>query len=576
MAEMDRKEIIDLHHRLRTQWQARNGEYDLSRSRYNGDHWDSVTNPIPANRYSLTLNYLRPVVDKAVFSLVGRIPAIQVMPTGTDLESRRHAESLEGILYGTWNQNSMQKVLFSTAWDSFVLRRGLVYIWWDPKQKMVRVKNASPDHFFPEYDGDTIWRAVYVSRRNTERLKAEYPDMADQIKQDSEMDWAPTISDDMYRSKADGQTTVFDVFNIDGTQHRLMGEAVRMRTLHYPFKDIPFIEFPCFPQGGMAEPLNLIDQLVELNQYLDQLVSQKADIIARYANPTILDFASGQSAEDIRRAVAAQGAVIPVRRDGNIGLLNWQGTVPAIDEQIALVMGTIFDLSGTPRSVFGDVGRNNSGVSVNASMTPLSESTEAHESVWGDARSQLNEYILMLWEEFMKGEEIVFRGRYPTQSGSMKVYDVALKGKDINGWYKNRIKWPSAIRIDDPVYVQNHLQQLQAQPFPAISLYTYLEQMGFEDVEAEIDRIGIQLEDPRFHPDRMKAAIDGMTALQGQALPGAGVDPNADPGLNAMSGMMGGMGANPPGVPGADQALTDSMASAGAPDQNLFNAAKKG
>jgi len=568
MAEMDRKEILDLYGKLRTQWQERNGQYDTARLRYNGTHWDA-SNPEPANRYALTMNYLKPFVDKSVQSLVGRVPAIQVMPTGTELEARRHAELLEGVLYGTWSFNSMPKILFPTAWDSFVLRRGLIYIWWDPKAKQVRLKNATPDHFYPEYDGEELFRAVYVSRRNTDRLRAEYPDYADEIKQDSEMDWTPTIADDMYRSKADGQTTVFDVFEIDGTQHRLMGEAVRIRNLQYPFKSLPFVEFPCFPQGGLAEPLNMIDQLVELNQYLDQLVSQKADIISRYANPTILDMNSGQSAEDIRRAVAAQGAVIPLRRDGDIRLLNWQGTVPAIDEQITLILDTMFDLAGKPRSSFGQTITNQSGIVTNLSLNPTLQSNEAHEAVWGDALSSLNEMILMLWEEFMKGDDISFRGRYATQTGTLKMYDVALKGKDIAGWYKNRIKWPSAIRTDDPVYVQNHLQQLQAQPFPALSLYTYLEEMGVEDVEAEIDRIGLQLQDPRFHPDRMGAAVDAMTRLQGASLP---QDPSAgspDP-MSGMAGPMGSqspMGGQPPTPPGAQNARADALAASGTPNQ---------
>ena len=157
----------------------------------------------------------------------------------------------------------------------------------------------------------------------------------------------------------------------------------------------------------------------------------------------------------------------------------------------------------------------------------------------------------------MSGDEISFRGRYSTQSGSQKVYDVSITGKEIGGWYKNRIKWPSAIRTDDPVYVQNHLQQLQAQPFPAISLYTYLEEMGVEDVEAEIDRIGLQLEDPRFHPDRMTAGVDALTSLQGSVLP-------TDPTVAPMDGMAGGMGAQPPG---AQNAMADSLAASGNPNQ---------
>jgi hypothetical protein len=542
-------EVLALYKSLRTQWTARNAEYDTARRRYNGQHWDAATNPEVANRYSLTLNYLKPFVDKSVQSLIGRIPALQVMPSGTDEVSRRHAEQLEGVLYGTWNANDAPKVFFSTAWDSFVLRRGIVYVWWDPSAKLVRFKNITPDHFYPEYDGEDLWRTVVVSRRNTARLKVQYPGDAELIIPDSEADFAGTNIDDSGRLTAKDQTTVFDVFDTEGWHTRLMGFYIRSTKTDYPFRSLPFVEFPCYPQGGFAEPLNMIDQLVELNQYLDQLVSQKADIIARYANPTILDHASGQGPEDIRRAVAAQGAVIPIRRDGDITLLNWQGTVPAIDEQITLVMDALFDLAGKPRASFGQTITNQSGIVTNLSLNPTLQSNEMHETVWNQSLSLLNEYILMLWEKFMAGDEIDFRGRYATETGSQKLYDIAILGKDIGGWYKNRIKWPSAIRTDDPVYVQNHLQQLTATPFPALSLYTYLEEMGVEDVEAEIDRIGLQLEDARFHPDRMTAAVDAMSQLNSTAV--------GPPGQMDLEGS----------PTGEQEAFTGSMEAAGTPDQ---------
>ena len=389
--------------------------------------------------------------------------------------------------------------------------------------------------------------AGFSYRPNEEKLAGDIHVKKELIVPDSEAEFGGTFTDDQGRLTAKDQTTVFDVFDTEGWHTRLMGHSIRSMKTDYPFKSLPFVEFPCFPQGGFTEPLNMIDQLIELNQYLDQLVSQKADIIARYANPTILDFASGQGPEDIRRAVAAQGAVIPIRRDGNIALLNWTGTVPAIDEQITLVMDALFDLAGKPRASFGQTITNQSGIVTNLSLNPTLQSNEAHESIWGRSLAQLNEYILMLWEHFMSGDTINFAGRYSTQTGSQKLYDVSIIGKDIGGWYKNRIKWPSAIRTDDPVYVQNHLQQLTATPFPALSLYTYLEEMGVEDVEAEIDRIGLQLEDPRFHPDRMESAVNAMTSLQGNSVPGVDMGDET--------------------APGAQAAFTDSNEAAGVPAQ---------
>lgn len=520
MADMTRSDVIDLYTQLRAQWAGRNGEYDTSRRRYHGEHWDTETNPAPVNRYSLTLNYLKPFVDKSVQLLMGRMPAIQVMPPGVDEAARRLAEQEEGILYGTWEFNNAVEVFQKTAWDSFVLRRGVVYVWWDPKVSKVRFKNCAPEHFYPEYDGDEIYRAIYVQRRSTAALKEQYPNEASDIVDDPAMDFHPVEGASIDRVMAKGQTTVIDCYTKDGRFYRLMGNAFIERKLDLPFDRVPFVEFPCYPVSGETEPLNMIDQLVELNQYVDQLVSQQADIISRYANPVVLDVASGQSPENIRKAMGAPGAVIPVKRDGDIRLLGWQGNIPAIDQQMTFVLDSLFDLAGKPRSSFGQTITNQSGVVTNLALTPTLQSNEQHESIWGQKLSELNMMILAMYEKNMAGEPIQFQGRYAGQTGSTKYYDVDLTGEEIAGWYKNRIKWPSAIRTDDPVYVQNNLQQLTSDP-PAVSLYTYLERAGVEDVEAEIDRIQQQLEDPRLHPDRLQSAVDAASTIEQNALPGS-------------------------------------------------------
>jgi hypothetical protein len=506
-------------------WATRDGEYDLARRRYLGEHWTAADNPAPTNRYSLTLNYLKPFVDKSVQLLVGRMPAIQVLPPGVDEDARRLAEQEEGILYGTWERNNAAETFQKTAWDSFVLRRGLIYVWWDPSKEMVRFKNCPPEHFYPEYDGDEIYRAMYVQRRSTMALKEQFPEYASQIIEDSAMDFPPIAGASLDRVTAPGQTTVIDVFVRGGKFYRCMGNAFISLDLDLPFEEVPFIEFPCYPVSGETEPLNMLDQLVELNQYLDQLFSQQADIIAKYANPTILDKASGQAPEAIRKAMGSPGAVIPIKRDGNVELLNWQGSVPAIGEQMTFAIDALFDLAGKPRSSFGQTITNQSGVVTNLALTPTLQSNEFHESIWGRKLSRLNEWILALWEKNRAGDIIEFKGRKTGQSGSTKFYEVDITGEEIAGWYKNEIKWPSAIRTDDPVYIQNNLNQLTSDP-PAMSLYTYLEKAGVQDVEAEIDRIQQQLEDPRLHPDRLASAVDAAAAISGAQLP---------PGLEGLS-----------------------------------------
>jgi hypothetical protein len=528
--------VSELFRTLQTENAERNSDYDTSRKRVDGVLWGDSTNPTPRNRYSLSANYLQPIVMKHVQLLVGRLPALQVMPRGAEQEDREHAEKLEGVLYGIWNASNAGDVFQKAAWDSYVLRRGLVYYWWDLKAKQARFKHINPDDFYPEWDGDEVYQCVYGYRRNVKALQDEYPDKAAGIEADPATWTAQIYGQDQPRMNQTDYVTVIDFYHRDGHWTRIVNDLVlEDMQLAYPENGVPFVEFPCYPSNGNREPKNGIDQLVELVQYLSQLVSQKADVIRTYANPTILGRASGQSPEQIRRAVAADGSVLPVHRDGNLEFLNWQGTMPAIEEQVELIRDLIFDLSGKPRSAFGQTVTNQSGVVTNLALTPTLQSNEYHETQWGKALSFLNRRLLQLTEKFGKSFETTYRGYRPVGADleTLKVENLSFKGEDIQGWYENRIKWPSAIRTDDPVYIQNILSLLTSDP-PAISLYTALEMFGKEDVEAEIDRIEQQLQDPRMHPDRLAAGQEaanaaGNGALAGQLLGAGGGPPPAAP-----------------------------------------------
>jgi hypothetical protein len=508
--------------RLKTDNAERNGEYDTARRRVDGELWGDATNPTPRNRYSLTANYLLPVVMKHVQLLVGRLPAIQVMPRGTSLEDREHAEKEEGVLYGIWNASKAGETFQKVAWDSYVLRRGLVYYWWHQDAKQSRFMHVTPDDFYADYDGDEIYQCVYMYRRNVNALKDDYPSVASAIQGDPATHTVQMVGMDQPRLNQTENVTVVDYFHRDGQFTRIVNDVVlEDRLLAYPENGVPFVEFPCFPSNGNREPKNGIGQLIELTQYLSQLVSQKADVIRTYANPTIIDRQSGQSPEQIRRAVAADGSVLPVHRDGGLEFLNWTGTMPAIEEQVELIRDLIFDLSGKPRSSFGQTVTNQSGVVTNLALTPTLQSNEYHETQWGANLSLLNRRLLQITEKFGRSHTTQYRGYVPIGADmqNSKAVDLLFEGSEIEGWYENRIKWPSTIRSDDPSYVQTIISELTADP-PIISAYTALERLGYEDVEAELDRIQEDLEDPRRHPERQEAAINAATQGGNGALAG--------------------------------------------------------
>lgn len=531
-------DLKELWGALRSQWGARNADYFKLRQLYAGDHWDAEDNPPTRNRYALVANYLKPFADKDVQILMGQLPGIQVPPPGADKEARQFAENLEALLYGNWQYNKAHRVLLNVAWNSVVLRRGVLYYWWDPKAGHVRFKSCTPENVYPVYDGEDLVEVIYVSRRLTRTLKRTYPELADQIEEDNGMDDASMTSSDWSRvsqgvtdalgsegagesgrDQSLGYTTVIDYYDAEGAWVRMMGDAVHRQQLDYPEKRVPFIEVINTVQGDEREPVGQLDQLAGLNIYYDQLLSQRADVIKKWSNPPIIDKGSGVAAATVKSVFGGDGGVLPINPKGSLEAFTWEGKMAEVSEQMEAVKEALYDLSGKPRSAFGQTITNQSGVMTNLALTPTLQSNELRETLWGQAIYELNRAILQIYEKFAAGREIQFRGTKPGKTPRNQVYfQVGMMGADIKGWYESRCKWPSAIRTDDPAFVQMELSKLQSQP-QAQSIYDTLENLGVEDVEAYIDRIRAEREDPRIHPEILEQTMNSIATLGGQMMP---------------------------------------------------------
>jgi len=547
---IDAQYVIDVYDELRRMWANRNGEYLLSRNAYDGDQWEGLGVEKPGkNRYGLTVNYLQPVADKEVQLLMGQIPGIMVMPPSADQSGRSLAEQLEGLLYGNWEYNDAHKQFLNMAFHSVVLRRGILYLWWDESDGHVHFKSMIPENFYPAYDGDEIFECVYASRRLTRALIRQYPQYASEISADGDnlqyatqalpvsevssgITDALNLKDDIIAGMdrpegPSGYTTVIDYYNRDGEWMRIMGGATHYQRLNLPFKGVPFIEVQNSVTGDEREPKSSIDRVTELNQYYNELFSQKADIIAKTADPPVVDRGSGVAPAKLQTHLAGGGAVIPIRSEGSLEYLVWpNGSLPDIEGHLEETLNAMHDLTGKPRSAFGQTVTNQSGVVTNLTLTPTLQSNELVQTIWGASLSKLNTWILMTYEEKSKKKEITFPGgrvvRHRFKGAASVDYPLQVKmvGEVIGGWYRNKIQWPSAIRVDDPVYLDGIIKQLANEP-QVISLFDAHEMLGHEDSEAMTDRIAAEREDPRIHPEVLAETINSLQGLAGVQAPEA-------------------------------------------------------
>jgi hypothetical protein len=555
-------EVRALYSELRGAFAGRNDEYRQARLLFNGEHWGLPDNPTPiGKKYTITANYIRKTVEKGITQMIGELPAIQAIPRDAEDPERRLAERLEALLYCSWEQNDASIVFRRVAFNQRLLRRGWIYYWWDNEKKCVRFRSVAPENVYPLYDGDDLVEVVMVSQRNTRLLKRMYPQYAEKIT--STQETSEIAVDDPARSVhgigleqsgMTGTTHVLDWFDTHGNWTRVMGEAVHSQNLLYDTGRVPLIEFPNAIRGDEQEPYSDVEDIRDLNLYLDQLLSQAGNVIKKFANPVVVDYGSGQSPQNVRAIVQnEEGGVLPARRDAKMEYLNWTGQPPDIQNQFARVMAAIYDLSGQPQSAYGQTVTNQSGVMTNLSMTPTVQTTTDRQAIFTVGLVRLNEAILCLYEKFMSGEEISVKGSKPKRAGvrggPRVPYEEVVRGEEIDGWYKNRIKWPSALRTDDPIYVQNIIAQLTSKP-RLLNAYDALELLGYEDVEAMIDRLKAELEDPRFNPEGIKTAIDAAASLS--EVPDLGAMEGLDPGMQTPTDAEMGGAAQAAGNPNRD------------------------
>ena len=537
-APLSRQAVLDLRDQLQKVNAARNAEYRKLKLLYDGDHWgEDVDNDMPEGGYALVANYVAPTVDRAVTDLFARMPGIQVMPRGVDEAAKRVAEGCEGYLYAMWERCNAPKVFRQVAFNAVLYRRGIIYYWWDALDEAVRFRSVSPFNFYPVYDGDVLVEAIHVSRRLTRELKRIHPKLADQITPDEDPETSiPTqgysqtsggITDALLddgsareRRLETGYTTVTDWYDRHGNWVRVMGNAYHSQRLSSKLGRVPFIEVTPKLTGDEVEPRSEVQDIAELNQYYDQLLTQHANIIKKYSDPTILDMGSGRGAAEIKRVVAGEGGVLPIRQTGNIRYLNWEGTSPDIAMQMDRVENLIHDLSGRPRSADGETATNQSGVMTNLSMSPTTSLTENRSTMIGMGMVELHAGAMCLVEEMAPGKEVSWAGYRPKGKYGRTEYfeSPVIYAREIEGWYKNQIKWPSFIRTDDPMFVQNIIAQVTSQP-PLLPVYDATEMLGHDDVEALRDRLEAELEDPRYHPERLESAIGAIGNMQNLELP---------------------------------------------------------
>jgi len=505
-----------------------------------------------------------------VGKLVGNLPQIHVIPRSESEAERWRAEAIEKILAGTYSDSRAGQQFHSAAWHGTVLGAGCWRLRWNFKRNMPEFYSIKPDNLLVKLgsaDGRAWDYAIYVTERSISSLAKQYKKPSTYFTADREESGTGVA-----------YVRVYDFWN-EG-RHII---AAGGRILHDNINPFGFIPYVVVRNVGPNEYVwGLSDQefFESLSEYYNALISSHADVIRMYANAPVFARRTGLTANQIR-AIFQEGGVISTNRENaEVSVITASGAPPEFQNQDQRIRELLNEATySTPQ---------NSDYLSGSALAELSSAQQAltllKRANWEAAMKTLNEYLLRMVERLGSGpmefsgihesgvrsysfhltldsnfempdaEDVVGEARMSHPQMAMMEREEILQQmmpKELNyrtligKHYETSVVWTNRSQREDPQY---QLALLNRFVQGGLSLRSYLELSGCEDVDREIRRLE---EDNRERPWlRAGGAMAG--AHDQQAVQGGGVPTPPERQLedrNMANPFAGQLGGGVPGLP---------------------------
>ena len=337
---------LSLPQQLEQRDAARMRAYQENLSFYAGSHWPGS----PRRRERrLTFNYVRTFVHKITAALMAGM-AVDVEPVDSSAEAEARAATARRVLLNVAAANDLQELDFETELDAAVLGDGCYKVTWESASGMapgVRVSSPDVQGLFAWWVGDDVSRVWRVASRY--RLTAE----------ETELLYGVTPSA--------AETVVVEAWTAEGFSLWVGSDLLDERPNPYGF--IPYVVFPNLREPKQFWGASDVTALMEPQREINRAFSQLSTILELSGNP----IAVLEGVEEAQDIAVQPGAVweVPERARAYLLDLLQGGGVRLHTEYIELLYRVLHDLSETPRTAFGDSGRDLSGVALEMELYPM-------------------------------------------------------------------------------------------------------------------------------------------------------------------------------------------------------------
>ena len=339
---------LSLPQQLEQRDAARMRAYQENLSFYSGAHWPGS----PRRRERrLTFNYVRTFAHKVTAALLAGLH-VAVEPSDDSAEAEARAAAARRVLLAVAEANDLQELDFETELDAAVLGDGCYKVTWESSTAVgvapgVRITSPDVQGLFAWWVGDDVSRVWRVASRY--RLTAE----------ETEMLYGVTPSG--------AEAVVVEAWTAERFS-LWVGNALEEERPN-PYGFIPYVVFP-----NLREPKQFwgsadITALMEPQREINRAFSQLSTILELSGNP----IAVLEGVEESQDIAVQPGAVweVPERARAYLLDLLQGGGVRLHTEYIELLYRVLHDLSETPRTAFGDSGRDLSGVALEMELYPM-------------------------------------------------------------------------------------------------------------------------------------------------------------------------------------------------------------
>ena len=343
---------------------------------YHGRQWEGRER---RGERRLIFNYARVFVEKITSYLMAGIN-FTVDPVEDSDEARARARKAESALYKVYEENQLEQLDLETEIDCAVLGDACYKVIWDTTEKRVRVTAPDVQGVYAWCWGDDTSRVWRVASRY--RLSAEEAEL-------------------LYGVKPKSKTAAVVELWTD-KDFELYLDSTLMEAKPNPYGFIPFVIYPNHREPKKFWGMSDLPRIMESQRELNRAMSQLSRILELSGNP-IAVLENVEESEDI---AIKPGAVWNIPEDAKAYLLDLLqgGGVNLHINYIDLIYRALHDLSESPRSAFGGIERDLSGVALEIELQPLLQKVRRKRIIRTAAYNRRSKMILRLLEKY-QGED---------------------------------------------------------------------------------------------------------------------------------------------------------------------------